>query len=163
MDLINRFFAQTHPAAYWKIGLPRFSKDNRLTLVVFTDGAIYPERGISGLAAIVRDEKGEIRYWWKQKAGAMTCNEAEYAAAVMALERLRTLRPDRVLLYSDSRVLVEQMQGLAQVRSVNLRPLNARLRQLAAQFTQVQFQHVPREQNQLADALAYEAITSPGE
>lgn len=160
MDLIQRWLSQARLATFHKDRLSRPIGGGRLNLAVFTDGAICPERGISGLAAIVRDEEGQIRYWWKQKAEAMTCNEAEYAAAVMAFERLRQLKPDRVVLYSDSRTMVDQMQGLAQVRSLNLRPLNARLRQLSTEFKWVKFQHIPREQNQLADALAYEAITS---
>ena len=32
-------------------------------LLVYTDGAIRSERGVSGLAAIVRDETGKVLYW----------------------------------------------------------------------------------------------------
>lgn len=160
MDLLSRLLGLPAVAFQAKNHSSRPATPAVQTLIVYTDGAICPERGLSGLAAIVRDEQGQIRYWWKQKAGPMTCNEAEYAAAVMAFERLRSLKPQRVFLYSDSRTMVDQMQGLAQVRSLNLRPLHARLRQLVSEFNQVQFQHISRNENQLADALAYEAITS---
>lgn len=126
--------------------------------LVHTDGAICPERGLSGLAAIARDESGQIRRWWRQQAGRMTNNEAEYAAAILALENLLVLGIRRVNVYTDSRVLVEQMQGLACVRSANLRQPYARLRELVHHFEQVNFYHIRRDQNQLADALAFEAL-----
>jgi ribonuclease HI len=160
MEFIEVLIRQLKINGRRRPGMERLSKPTSPGLQVYTDGAIYPERGLSGLAAIVRDEQGQIRYWWTEKAGTMTCNEAEYAAAVMALERLRIVKPSRVVVYSDSRVMVEQMQGVAQVKSVNLRAPHARLRQLVAEFPQVRFQHIPREKNQLADALAYEAITA---
>lgn len=126
--------------------------------LVHTDGAICPERGLSGLAAIARDETGQIRRWWRQQAGPMTNNEAEYAAAILALENLLALGIRRVNVYTDSRVLVEQMQGLARVRSARLRQPHARLCELVHRFEQVNFCHIRRDQNQLADALAFEAL-----
>lgn len=142
---------------------------NRFTLFqpqqmnVFTDGAIRPELGISGLAAIVRDEKGQILHWFSRRADAMTCNEAEYAAVQFALESIRALRgnPREVRIFSDSLVVVQQMRGLAAARAPALKQAQLRVRGLVAQFQQVQFHHIPREKNRLADALANE--TADGE
>ena len=124
---------------------------------VFTDGAIRPELGISGLAAIVRDEKGQILTWFSQRAGAMTCNEAEYAAVQFALESVRALHPQEIHIFSDSLVVVHQMSGLAAARAPALKQAQLRVRSLVAQFQQVQFHHIPRERKRLADALANEA------
>ncbi len=125
---------------------------------VFTDGAIRPDAGVSGQAAIVRDEGWGIRHWWSRKAGRMTCNEAEYAAVILALESLRALRPREVHIYSDSQVVVHQMQGLAAARAPALRQAQARARALTVQFERVIFHHIPREHNRLADALANDAV-----
>lgn len=138
-------------------GLARFQFFKPGLLQVYTDGAIRPERGLSGLAAIVLDGQGRIHHWWSQQAGALTCNEAEYAAIIMAMERLRRYRPKQVTVYSDSQLVVHQMQGLATAQSPQLRLAHARLRALTAQFEQVTFQHIPRDRNRLADALANEA------
>jgi ribonuclease HI len=124
---------------------------------VFTDGAIRPGAGVSGLAAIVRDERWAIRLWWSQRAGRMSCNEAEYAAAIMALDKLRQWQPRKVDVYSDSRLLVDQMGGRATARSLTMRSAHVRLRTMAAEFERVTFHHIPREQNRVADALANEA------
>ncbi|GAB4400440.1 MAG: ribonuclease HI family protein [Anaerolineales bacterium] len=117
------------------------------------------ESGKTGLAAIVRDEKGQIIHWWSKRDRAMTCNEAEYAAAIMALEKIRALRtpPYSLKILSDSQVLVHQMSGVATARAPALRQLQMKLRGLLVQFDRVDFQHIPREQNRLADAFANDA------
>ena len=129
------------------------------TYIIHTDGAIRLERGVSGLAAIVRDEKGRIIHWWSKRDKRMTCNEAEYAAAIMALEYIRALQnpPRELKLYSDSQVMVHQMQGIASAHAPALRQAQMRMRGLIIQFEKVTFHHIPREKNRLADALANDA------
>lgn len=128
--------------------------------IVNTDGAIRPERGESGIAAIVRDEKGQIIHWWNRREKGMTCNEAEYAAAIMALEYIRALRNPPLMLkvLSDSQVMVHQMSGIATAHAPGLKQAQMRLRGLVVEFEKVTFHHIPREQNRLADALAYDAV-----
>ena len=136
----------------------RFMYFHPQSIRVFTDGAIRPDQGVSGLAAVVRDEKGQILTWFSRRAGAMTCNEAEYAAAQFALESVSVLRPQEIHIFSDSLVMVQQMSGLAAARAPALKQAQLRLRGLLTQFQQVQFHHIPREKNRLADALANEAV-----
>jgi ribonuclease HI len=138
-------------------------KPTRKRLHLYTDASIRAERGASGLAAVLRDGSGQTCRWWARRSGRLNCNEAEYAAAVMALEELckensyRKLRRLEVTVYSDSQVMVHQMMGLATPRTSGLRKWHVRLRGLAAQFGQITFRHIPREENRLADALANEA------
>jgi ribonuclease HI len=130
--------------------------------LVHVDGAIRSKQGRSGLAVIVRSRRDRILFWWQRRAGAMTCNEAEYAAAIFALEEVLKLpasqRPTQIELYSDSRVLIDQMNGLAQAHAPALQAAQKKLRSLSAHFEQVSYCHISREQNRLADALAYEAV-----
>jgi ribonuclease HI len=134
-------------------------------VLVHTDGALRLEQGLSGLAAVVHEDlstglgfrQGPLRALWARQAGRLTCNEAEYAAACLALEYLLAFKPAEILLLSDSQVLVHQMTGLATAFSPKLKQAQARLRTLVVQFQRVRFQHIPREQNRLADALANEA------
>jgi ribonuclease HI len=135
-------------------------------LAVFTDGAIRPELGISGLAAVVGDAHGTVYGWWAERAGRLTCNEAEYAAVLLALGRLAGLPQQSGHLeldfYSDSRVVVEQMQGRAAAHSPAMRQALGEARRLSAAFARVTFSHVPRRQNRLADALANNAVEGAG-
>lgn len=123
---------------------------------VYVDAAIRDGQGRCGLAAIVRDARGAVRQWWGGLAGRLTNNEAEYAAAIFALRRLQGGRTDAVVIYTDSLILVQQMQGRAATRSPDLQKKQAELRGLVRLFKAVHFQHISRERNRLADALANE-------
>ena len=127
-------------------------------LFVYADASVQPEA--TGLGAVIRDEQGNLIGWHNQAARAMTCNEAEYAALIFALEEALALAPKEVRVFSDSRLVVEQMRGWIRVHSDNLRPLHRRARQLAGQFERISFTHIPRERNQLADAIADDAIAT---
>lgn len=136
-------------------------------VMVHTDAAIRLEQGVSGLAAVVHTDPENtetvrrLLAIWTQRAGRLTCNEAEYAAACLALAHLLPYKPVEILLMSDSQVMVHQMTGVASAISPRLKQAQARLRTLVVQFGCVSFQHIPREQNRLADALANEAADAP--
>lgn len=126
-------------------------------LLIYTDGAIRPQIGVSGLAAVVHDQTGLIHAIWSRRAGRMTSNEAEYAAAILALENLIRVGVNDLIMFSDSQVMVHQMLGIASAQAPSLKQAQARLRSLIVQYEHVTFNHIPREQNRLADALANEA------
>ncbi len=136
------------------------------SLVVFTDGAIRPELGASGLAAVVSDASGVVYGWWAERAGRLTCNEAEYAAVLLALGRLAGVGRRSANLeldfLCDSRVVVDQMQGRAAAHSPALRQALGEARRLCAAFQRVSFSHIPRRRNRLADALANNAVEGSG-
>ena len=64
---------------------------------------------------------------------------------------------------SDSELLVRQMQGRYKVKSTDLRPLHERARRLAQGLAYFSIEHVPREQNRQADALANAALDQTSE
>jgi ribonuclease HI len=59
---------------------------------------------------------------------------------------------------SDSELLVKQMRGQYKVKSEDLRPLFERAKKMSATFEHFAINHVYREQNKDADALANEAM-----
>ena len=135
-----------------------FFKRATQRLSVYIDGSIRPEQGVSGLAAVARDRQGKILYWWSRRVGRMTCNEAEYGAAILALESLLRLRVREVALYSDSQVMVFQMNGRVRTHASGLKQAQIRVRALLVHFDRVTFHHIPREENRLADALANDTV-----
>ena len=67
-------------------------------------------------------------------------------------------KPDRVELYLDSKLVVEQMNGRFRVKSPELAPLFKHANDLLKQFPEVSISHVERAKNAGADALANQAI-----
>ena len=127
-------------------------------LLLYVDGAIGNGAGATSLGALIRDEAGAILSMVNAVAGSMTCNEAEYAALILGLREASRWRPAHLRVYSDSRVVVDQMTGRAEVRSPRLRSRFREAADLARSLGPMTFHHIPRESNGLADALAVEAL-----
>ena len=90
--------------------------------------------------------------------GTTTNNLAEYTALVRALERAAQLGGERLVIRSDSELLVKQMNGQYRVKNPQLKILHDRAARLREQFTSVSIVHVPREENRHADRLCNEAL-----
>ena len=90
--------------------------------------------------------------------GEATNNVAEYTAAIEGLERAEELGARVVTVRSDSLLLVNQLTGRFRVKTPHLQPLHRRVRNLAAGFERVTFEHVRRELNTEADRLANEGV-----
>lgn len=90
--------------------------------------------------------------------GHTTNNVAEYAALLALLEHAATLAPRRLRVRSDSQLLIRQMLGEYRVKDARLKVLYAEAKRLAARLNVIEFEHVPREENRDADALANRAM-----
>jgi probable phosphoglycerate mutase len=106
----------------------------------------------------ITDEDGKVVAEVAEGIGVATNNVAEYTAAIRGLERARELGATRVLLRSDSRLLIEQLAGRWKVKHPTLQRLHYEARSLIEEFEEVRFEHVRRERNVEADALANRGV-----
>jgi ribonuclease HI len=90
--------------------------------------------------------------------GVATNNEAEYHALIEGLKAVSEWKPDRLEVYLDSKLVVEQVNGRWRVKEARLQTLQAKAKELLAAFPEVEIKHVERERNKGADALANIAI-----
>jgi len=128
------------------------------TWVVYTDGASRGNPGPASIGAVVIDPTGQIRREISETLGVTTNNVAEYKALIAALEAALELGARRAEVRMDSELIVRQMTGQYRVKNPGMIPLFTRVLALRRQFDNVDFQHVPRAQNKLADALANRAL-----
>ena len=127
---------------------------------VFTihiDGAARGNPGPAAFAFVIAAD-GQPPIEGKGYLGTATNNQAEYTALVKALERAGRLGARRLIIYSDSELLVKQMNGLYRVKNDDLRALYGEARGLCEQFDMVSIRHVLRGQNARADQLCNEAL-----
>ncbi len=131
-------------------------------LVVQIDGTPgSPACGIAGLGIVVRSEHGDVIRMYCGRAPAHTSNEAEYQALIAALQFIQRDFPGRrIRCLTDSRLVVDQLSGIAAVRDETLRVLHQSARVLIDQCSSASFEliAIPRDLNRLADALAWEAL-----
>ncbi|RLA90038.1 MAG: hypothetical protein DRG58_03505 [Deltaproteobacteria bacterium] len=125
---------------------------------LFVDGASRGNPGPAGAGAVLRDSQGQIRAEVRDYLGKATNNEAEYRALQMGLEAAQRLGVRRLYIFSDSKLVVEQLKGGYQVKSPNLKPWWEATRILLKKLDAYAISHVNRGQNQEADRLANEAI-----
>jgi ribonuclease H / adenosylcobalamin/alpha-ribazole phosphatase len=90
--------------------------------------------------------------------GTATNNEAEYRALIEGLSAVKEWNPDRLDVYLDSKLVVEQMNGRYKIKAAELVPLHRRASELLGAFKETTIQHVEREKNRGADYLANKAI-----
>jgi ribonuclease HI len=129
-------------------------------LQIHTDGA---SRGNPGAAAFAYTIEGDIPEPVENAGclGRMTNNQAEYTALVEALEHALEELGDgyRVEVYSDSELMVKQVNGEYRVKNEELRPLYEQARKLSDRFRGgLRMIHVRRGENARADALCNEAL-----
>ena len=83
-----------------------------------------------------------------------TNNIVEYEACILGLETTLELGIRRMEIFGDSNLVIRQIQGDWKTKDVKLRPYHAYLELLVGRFDDLSYTHLPRAQNQFADALA---------
>jgi ribonuclease HI len=122
------------------------------------DGGSRGNPGPASYGVVIRDPRGEVVAKLKKYIGRMTNNVAEYYGLIAALDYAQSRGIRALRVESDSELLVRQMRGQYKVKSPELRPLFERARKMAQTFASFKIDHVYREQNAEADALANEAL-----
>jgi ribonuclease HI len=90
--------------------------------------------------------------------GVATNNAAEYRAVLLGLERAAGLGAHKVEIVNDSELVARQLGGEYRVKSDDLRPLYNRVLAALRRFDEWSIRSIPRDENELADALVNEAI-----
>jgi ribonuclease HI len=106
---------------------------------------------------LIEDEQGmrlQARHKW---LGEMTNNQAEYHALIEGLKTVREWKPDRLEIYLDSKLVVEQIKGQYKIKEPELQKLHTEAMRLL-EGLQYEIKQVPRELNSGADHLANMAI-----
>lgn len=130
-------------------------------LRLFTDGAARGNPGPAGAGVVIEDANG-MRLAGKHRwLGVKTNNEAEYLALIDGLKAIQEWKPDRVEIFMDSKLVVEQMNDRYRIKEARLKALHDEAKTLMARL-QVRVSHVEREKNRGADALANKAIDAHG-
>ena len=127
-------------------------------LVAHIDGGARGNPGPAGYGVHVESEAGALVAEIFGYLGVATNNVAEYAALLALLEYARERRAASLRVLSDSELLVRQVRGEYRVKDARLKVLHAAARRLLATLGTVVVEHVPRERNREADALANRAM-----
>jgi len=143
---------RTHPVYLLK------DKLSTSQITINVDGASRGNPGPAAIGAILKDETGNVLGRISRALGVTTNNQAEYMAIIAGLEKAVGAGAKRVTVKSDSKLVVEQINGRYKIKNTALRPLYQKVVQLAGSIERFSIVYVPREQNAEADELANRAL-----
>ncbi|BAI80943.1 ribonuclease HI [Deferribacter desulfuricans SSM1] len=130
---------------------------NKKKIKIFTDGACSGNPGPAGIGFVIYDEDDNVIKECSEYLGEATNNIAEYTALIKALESIKDKKHYKLIIYSDSELLVKQIKGVYKVKNKNLKKLYDKVLELI-QGVDFELIHIPREDNSYADKLAKKAI-----
>ncbi|MDH7475946.1 MAG: ribonuclease HI family protein [Microgenomates group bacterium] len=133
-----------------------------MILKIYTDGGAKGNPGPASIGMVFYLEEKKI-FSYREDIGIKTNNEAEYQAVITALEKIKNLgqRPivpwtkiSKIELYSDSSLLVNQLNGLFKVKNAKIREFIFKIRILEQEINiPISYHLIPREKNKVADDL----------
>ena len=125
---------------------------------LFTDGGARGNPGPAAYGFVLETEDGTVLAAEGQAIGVATNNVAEYSGLVAGLRKAVELHVPDVEVVSDSELLVKQMRGEYRVKNEALRGLFLEAGAVARKLRSVEYRHVKRAHNELADRLVNEAL-----
>ena len=125
---------------------------------LFTDGGARGNPGPAAYGFVLESEDGTVLAAEGEAIGTATNNVAEYSGLIAGLEKAIELHVPQVEVVSDSELMVKQMRGEYRVKNEALRELYDEATALARRVGNVEYRHVKRAHNELADKLVNDAL-----
>lgn len=135
---------------------------------IYTDGGARGNPGPGAVGAVIKAENHQLLFEISQRVGKTTNNIAEYTAVIFALEKLKEnvsklQYGDETIFqfFLDSKLVVNQLNGLYKVKENHLRELLFKVRSLEQEIGgKIYYSLIPREKNFEADRLVNKALDS---
>lgn len=124
--------------------------------ILKTDGASKGNPGPAGVGVVLEFEQANnrVKKKYSKSIGVKTNNEAEYQALIYGLERAKQFKIKNLICYSDSQLMVRQLNGEYKLKNAKVIEKFIKIWNLKIGFANLEFKYIPREQNKEADELA---------
>ncbi|MFC1556630.1 ribonuclease HI family protein [candidate division KSB1 bacterium] len=127
-------------------------------LVLYTDGASSGNPGPAAIGVVLDTEDGNNLQEASEVIGTATNNVAEYEAMLYGLRLAAQFNPVKLTVYSDSELLVRQINGEYKAKKPELCERLQKAHELLDTFREVRVLHIRRDKNRRADTLAKNAL-----
>ncbi len=118
--------------------------------------------GAGGAGAIIYDQQGDVAAEISEYLGSrVTNNEAEYEGLLRGLRKALDLGARKLRIRMDSELVVRQILGVYKVKNPRLALLFQQAMELLGRLESYDIQHVRRDYNRQADALASAGARQP--
>lgn len=137
-----------------------------MVLQVYTDGGSLNNPGQAAYAYVIFDGK-KLLFSNSERIGIASNNVAEYTGLIKALEKVKKIISNdrtvtKIEVFSDSSLMVNQLNGLFKVKNSKIRELVFEIRTLEGAINlPIIYIHILREKNMLADSLVKKSLNTP--
>ena len=121
--------------------------------ILMFDGGSRGNPGPSGCGYVIYDQNNKIIHEDSRYLGVQTNNYAEYMGLVEGVKKAIELNIQHLIIKGDSLLVIKQLNGSYNVNSENLKPLYKNAYSLIKQIKKVEYIHIKREMNVVADKL----------
>jgi ribonuclease HI len=127
---------------------------------LYFDGASRYNPGPASYGGVIYDENNIEVGTYHDYIGTATNNVAEYLGLFAGLKVCKDNNIKNVIIYGDSKLVIEQVKGNWNVKSENLKPIYNEIKKLLSEykFEYIEFNHILRRYNKRADELANIAL-----
>lgn len=125
---------------------------------LFTDGGSRGNPGPSAIGYVIYNSDNTVVKKYGNYIGESTNNKAEYRALLAGMQDCVETGVKELQVFMDSELIINQMIGKYKVKNQDLKPLFEKAKKLEGHFNKVKYQHVPRENNAVADGLVNRAL-----
>lgn len=129
-------------------------------IIMYTDGGSRNNPGPAAIGVYVET----LSKKYGECIGIKTNNEAEYAALIFGLKKVKALigkdkiKKCEIECRLDSELVVKQLNHEYKLKEKHIQDFFIEIWNLTLDFGKVTFIHIPREKNKIADALVNEAL-----
>ena len=125
---------------------------------IYIDGSSIGNPGKSGIGYVIYEKGSSVPL--KEGSiylGIQSNNFVEYMALIFSLADAIAMNKTSVQVFSDSKLICEQIKGNFKVKNKNIYPLFILAKNLISKLDNFSIIHIYREKNKEADKLAREA------
>lgn len=130
----------------------------KMTKKIQFDGASLGNPGPMGVGVVLFDGNEIVGTISEKLKGNGTNNRAEYTALLKGIKRAKELGWKRVYMEGDSKLIVNQVNGIFAVRKPHLKQLHREVLSELSELDFYELKWIPRELNTLADSLSKKAV-----
>jgi len=124
----------------------------------FADGACRNTQNISSAAWVIYSPSDELVSMHGVSLGQTTNNISEYSAVIELLSESISFGIRSLIVRLDSELIVLQLNRVYAIRNLVLLRLFFRVRLLEREFDYIEYQHIPRYLNILANEIASQML-----
>ena len=129
----------------------KISSNDKVEL--FIDGSADLQSKTAGIGGVIFVNQEKFKFF-SEYLHDSTNNEAEYESLIFGIEMLIENKLFNANIFSDSQLVVNQVNGIYKIKNDRMKLLHQRATNLLSSLNDWTFDYIPREKNTIADKYA---------